>query len=104
MRRLVADGIPMTVCPLSNVQLRVVDRLADHVLPGMLERGLTVSINSDDPAYFGGYIGDNYAAVAAELAIEHDQLAEIARQSFRSSFLAEDRIAELVAEVDSALV
>ncbi len=103
VRRLAADRIPMTVCPLSNVRLHVVDRLADHVLPDMLEAGLTVSINSDDPAYFGGYIGDNYAAVEAELAIGTDQLAEIARQSFRSSFLADERIAELVAEVDSAV-
>ncbi len=70
VRRLAHDGIPVTLCPLSNVRLRVVDRLADHVLPDMLDAGLVVSINSDDPAYFGGYVGDNYAAVEDELAVE----------------------------------
>jgi adenosine deaminase len=103
VRRLAADRIPVTVCPLSNVRLKVVDRLGDHVLPAMLDAGLTVSINSDDPAYFGGYVGDNYAAVEEELDLGRHELAEVARQSFRSSFLSEERIAELVAEVDAAL-
>ena len=101
VRRLAADRIPVTVCPLSNVKLRVVDRLSDHVLPAMLDAGLMVSLNSDDPAYFGGYAGDNYAAVAAELPISRDDLVEIARQSFRSSFLPDERVSELLAEVDA---
>ncbi|MET0832026.1 MAG: adenosine deaminase [Acidimicrobiia bacterium] len=103
VRRLAHDGIPVTLCPLSNVRLRVVDRLADHVLPDMLDAGLVVSINSDDPAYFGGYVGDNYAAVEEELRLSRHDLAEVARQSFRSSFLPDDRITELIAEVDAAL-
>ncbi len=103
VRRLAHDGIPVTLCPLSNVRLRVVDRLSDHVLPDMLDAGLVVSINSDDPAYFGGYVGDNYAAVEDELQLNRHDLAEVARQSFRSSFLPDDRITELIAEIDAAL-
>ena len=62
VERLVAEQVPLTVCPLSNVKLRVFDDLADHPIRRMFERGLLVTINSDDPAYFGGYIGDNYVA------------------------------------------
>ncbi|MBA2337863.1 MAG: adenosine deaminase [Acidimicrobiia bacterium] len=103
VRRLAADGIPVTVCPLSNVRLQVVDRLTAHPLPAMLDAGLSVSINSDDPAYFGGYIGDNYTAVGAELGLDRATLAEIARQSFRSSFLPQRRRDALLAEVDAAV-
>jgi len=85
--RLVADQVPLTVCPLSNVKLRVFDDLADHPIRRMLERGLMVTINSDDPAYFGGYIGDNYVATAEALGMSRDQMRQIARNSFLASFL-----------------
>ncbi len=98
---LVAEQIPLTVCPLSNVKLRVVDRLADHMLPGMMDAGLLVSINSDDPAYFGGYVGENYAAVGEETSLDVAALATIAKNSFRSSFLPRDRKNALIAEVDA---
>ncbi len=101
VRRLAADRVPLTVCPLSNVKLRVVDTLADHPLPRMLEARLLVSVNSDDPSYFGGYVGDNYAAVAADLGLSRADLAGIARDSFASSFLDEAAQAALVAEVDA---
>ncbi len=101
VRRLAADQIPLTVCPLSNVRLRVFDSMADHVLPAMLDAGLRVSLNSDDPAYFGGYVAGNYIAVANGLGTDLASLADIARDSFRSSFLPEQRKAELVAEVDT---
>ncbi len=87
VERLVAEQVPLTVCPLSNVKLRVVDDLADHPIRRMLERGLSVSINSDDPAYFGGYIARNYAATAAALGMDRDQMRQIARNSFLASFL-----------------
>jgi adenosine deaminase len=87
VERLVAEQVPLTVCPLSNVKLRVFDDLADHPIRRMLERGLNVSINSDDPAYFGGYIGENYAETAAALAMDGDQMRQIARNSFLASFL-----------------
>lgn len=86
--RLVAEQVPLTVCPLSNVKLRVVPDLAAHPLGRMLDAGLRVSINSDDPAYFGGYIGQNYEATAAALALDDAQVLQLARNSFLSSFLA----------------
>jgi adenosine deaminase len=99
--RLASQRIPLTVCPLSNVKLRIVDTIADHPLPQMLAAGLNVSINSDDPAYFGGYIGDNYAAVATSLGLDLATLADVARNSFRSSFLPDVRKQALLAEVDA---
>ena len=103
VRRLAADAIPLTVCPLSNVRLRVVDTLADHPLPAMLDAGLAVSVNSDDPAYFGGYVGANYEAVATDLRLGVGTLAAIARNSFTSSFLPPDRIATHLTEIDEYL-
>ena len=87
VERLVAEQVPLTVCPLSNVKLRVFDDLAEHPIRRMLEQGLNVSINSDDPAYFGGYIGENYAETAAALGMGCDQMRQIARNSFLASFL-----------------
>ena len=83
VERLVADEVPLTVCPLSNVRLRVVPDLAAHPLRRMLERGLRVTVNSDDPAYFGGYVTRNYEETAAALDLADDQLIELARNSFR---------------------
>ncbi|MEU7184539.1 adenosine deaminase [Streptomyces sp. NPDC045369] len=87
--RLVADQVPLTVCPLSNVRLRVIDELADHPLPAMLEAGLLVTVNSDDPAYFGGYADDNFTAVRDALNLDEETLRTLARNSFRASFLDE---------------
>jgi adenosine deaminase len=85
--RLVADRVPLTVCPLSNVALRVVDRLEDHPLPRLLEAGVRVTINSDDPAYFGGYIGDNYVRTQEALDLSRDELVAIARTSLEACFV-----------------
>lgn len=87
IRRLVDDGIPLTVCPLSNVKLRVFDRLEDHNLKRMLEAGVKVTINSDDPAYFGGYVSDNYVAAQRALDLTRDQMVTIARNSLEATFL-----------------
>ncbi|HJQ35967.1 MAG TPA: adenosine deaminase [Thermoanaerobaculia bacterium] len=84
--RLATDRIPLTVCPLSNVKLRVFDTMRDHNLREMLERGIHVTINSDDPAYFGGYIEENYVAAAEALQLTRDELETIARNSFTASF------------------
>jgi adenosine deaminase len=89
VRRLRKDRSPLTVCPLSNVALRVVDTLAGHVLPAMLGEGLQVCVNSDDPAYFGGYLDDNFAAVRRELGLDDGQLALLARNSFDACFAPE---------------
>ncbi len=86
VERLVADRIPLTVCPLSNLKLKVVDDLTDHPLKLMLDAGLKVSINSDDPAYFGGYVGMNYAAIAEALELSEDDLRHLAANSLDSAF------------------
>jgi adenosine deaminase len=87
--RLRDERIPLTVCPLSNVKLRVVDTLRDHPLARMLDAGLVATVNSDDPAYFGGYVGDNFREVAAALALSDDALLTLARNSFEAAFLDE---------------
>lgn len=89
--RLVADQVPLTVCPLSNVKLGVVATLEAHVLPRMLDAGLLVTVNSDDPAYFGGYVEDNFAAIERELGITELELRRLAENSFRAAFLDRDR-------------
>lgn len=102
LRRLAADRVPLTVCPLSNVRLRCIDTIADHPLPTMLAEGLLVTINSDDPAYFGGYVEDNYEAVRAAFALSRPDVHELARNSFHASFLTADEAAGHLAAIDSA--
>lgn len=98
--RLASDKVPLTVCPLSNVSLRVVDRLEDHPLPRMIEAGLLVSVNSDDPAYFGGYVGDNFRGLVDAFGFGSEELATLARNSIESSFLDDERKADLIDELD----
>jgi len=85
--RLVEDQVPLTVCPLSNVRLRIFPTLADHPVAAMLRRGLRVTINSDDPAYFGGYVQQNYVETADTLGLSADEVVQVARNSFLASFL-----------------
>jgi adenosine deaminase len=87
VQRLVDERVPLTVCPLSNVRLRVVPSLADHPLRRMLDAGLAVSVHSDDPAYFGGYVGANYAETAAALCLDDAQVVQLAANSFHAAFL-----------------
>jgi adenosine deaminase len=101
--RLAAEQIPLTVCPLSNVQLRVFPSLRQHDLPALLQRGLLVTINSDDPAYFGGYVADNLEAVADAFDLSHQVLAELARNSFRAAFLPDAVKARHLDEVDRSV-
>jgi adenosine deaminase len=89
----------LTVCPLSNVALKVVDDISSHPLPAMIEAGLMVSVNSDDPAYFGGYVGDNYAALVTGLGFDKEQLAMLAANSIESSFLDREDKDRLLAEI-----
>ena len=103
LRRLAAERIPLTVCPLSNVRLRVFGSLADHVLPQLLAAGIVTTVNSDDPAYFGGYVDDNYAAVADRFDLGPGDLARLAHDSVEASFLPQDRKADLDAEIDAWL-
>lgn len=99
VERLVADRVPLTVCPLSNVRLRAVDMLADHPLPAMLAAGLNVSVNSDDPAYFGGYVDDNFAQLESVMGLSEFDRVRLAANSIGSSFASEERKAELLAEL-----
>ncbi|MBT1002297.1 adenosine deaminase [Paenarthrobacter sp. DKR-5] len=100
VERLVAEQVPLTVCPLSNVRLRAVDTLARHPLPRMLGRGLNVSVNSDDPAYFGGYIDENFRQLTELFGFTDEQLAALAVNSVRSAFITEERRRGLFAEID----
>ena len=86
--RLARERMPLTVCPLSNVKLRVFDRMEDHNLKRLLERGLCVTVNSDDPAYFGGYVAENYLAVSRALRLSRSEVAQLAANSIEASFLA----------------
>ena len=99
---LVRRRVPLTVCPLSNVRLRVVDDIAAHPLKRMLDRGLLVTVNSDDPAYFGGYVNDNYIAAAEALGLDRGDLARLARNSFEASWLDPSARAARIAEVEAA--
>ncbi|MFQ6016710.1 MAG: adenosine deaminase [Kiloniellaceae bacterium] len=99
VRRLAAIRIPLTVCPLSNLKLGVVKDMALHPLKQMMDKGLFVTVNSDDPAYFGGYVNENYRAVRDSLGLTKEQLAALARNSFEASFLAEAEKGALVAKV-----
>lgn len=87
LERLARERMPLTVCPLSNVRLRVFDKIEDHNLKRLLERGLCVTVNSDDPAYFGGYVLENYLAVQRGLGLSHAHLTQLARNSIEASFL-----------------
>lgn len=87
VKRLVDEQIPLTVCPLSNVKLRVFDTLRDHNLKRLLDLGVKVTINSDDPAYFGGYIGENYVQTAEALELTQDEVKTIAKNSFDAAFV-----------------
>jgi adenosine deaminase len=91
VRRLAADQIPLTVCPLSNLGLQVARSWAEVPVARMLDAGLLVTINSDDPAYFGGYVDDDFQALARELSLSSERLEQLAANSFHASFLPEER-------------
>ncbi|HTC52045.1 MAG TPA: adenosine deaminase [Steroidobacteraceae bacterium] len=99
--RLARERVPLTVCPLSNVRLRVFDKLSDHNLKTLLEQGLCVTVNSDDPAYFGGYLQENFLAVAEALSLSHAQLAQLARNSIQASFLEPASKQHWVGKIDA---
>ncbi len=101
VERLARDGMTLTVCPLSNHKLCVVKDMADHPIDRMLELGLRATINSDDPAYFGGYVNDNFRAAAAARGLNGDQIATLALNSFLGSFLGEVEKAAHIARLDA---
>jgi adenosine deaminase len=99
--RLGEEQIPLTVCPLSNVRLRVFPSMEDHPLKRMLDEGLCATVNSDDPAYFGGYVADNFLAVRDRLGFTHEDCRKVAENSFNASFLGEREKRRLLAELDA---
>jgi adenine deaminase len=99
--RLTAEGMTLTVCPLSNLKLCVVDDIAGHPLGTMLAAGLRATVNSDDPSYFGGYVNANYQAVADALDLSKDDLLTLARNSFTGSFLSDADKAKNLAAIDA---
>lgn len=102
--RLVELNMPLTVCPLSNTKLCVVDDIKNHPLPNMLNKGLNVTINSDDPAYFGGYINENYQAISPLINDDQQQLAQLAKNSIQASFASDARKQQLISEVEEYLL
>ena len=101
--RLAQEQMTLTVCPLSNLKLCVVPDMESHPIDAMLAAGLRATINSDDPAYFGGYVNDNYRAAATARGLGRDALATLARNSFLGSFLPEEAIAAHLARLDAYL-
>ena len=101
VRRLKEEQIPLTVCPLSNVRLRVVDSMEEHPLRRMLGEGLCVTVNSDDPAYLGGYVADNFSAVRDGLGFSREEFRAVAETSFKASFLDEGKMNRLLEELGS---
>lgn len=100
VQRLVQEGMPLTVCPLSNVKLCVFSTLDQHNLKSMLELGLKVTINSDDPAYFGGYLNQNYLETFAALNLDASAAYTLARNSFEASFASNEDKAGWIAKLD----
>jgi adenosine deaminase len=103
VQRLAVEGVPLTVCPLSNVKLRVFGTMAEHNLPALLAAGLCVTVNSDDPAYFGGYVNQNFVALFAALPqLTRQHAYTLARNSFKASFAPPEDKARWTAALDAA--
>jgi adenine deaminase len=102
-RRLAESGITLTVCPLSNLRLCGIPRLEDHPLKRMLAAGLHATVNSDDPAYFGGYVNDNFVRTTEAIGLTAEEIITLARNSFEGSFLSEAEKAVHLAEIDAVL-
>jgi adenosine deaminase len=100
VKELVEKKIPLTVCPLSNLKLKVIEDLKEHPLRKMMNKGLLVTINSDDPAYFGGYVNDNYLAIAKALNLSKEDIYQLAKNSFTASFLDEKKKEEMIEKVE----
>jgi adenosine deaminase len=100
VERLREEQVPLTVCPLSNVKLRVFDTMEQHNLKRLLDLGLCATVNSDDPAYFGGYMNENFLAAQESLQLDQDDIYRLVRNSFTAAFLDEERKGALLADLD----
>ncbi|MFV5262917.1 adenosine deaminase [Acinetobacter courvalinii] len=100
MARLIAEKMPLTVCPLSNLKLCVVNDMADHNIRRLLQKGVHVTVNSDDPSYFGGYMNDNFIAIQQALELSNEELKQLAINSFEASFISDQEKQKWIAEVN----
>ena len=103
MARLIKEKMPLTVCPLSNIKLRVFNEMKDHNLKKLMNKGVNVTINSDDPAYFGGYMNQNFLETANGLDLSNEELALLAKNSFNSSFISDEEKAKYCSLIDELL-
>jgi adenosine deaminase len=94
--------IPLTSCPLSNLKLKVIQKMEEHPLKEMMDRGIKVTVNSDDPAYFGGYLNDNFIAVADALQLSKEEIIQLAKNSFEASFISDGEKRTFLKEVEEA--
>lgn len=99
MARLIAEKMPLTVCPLSNLKLCVVKDMGEHNIRRLLQKGVHVTVNSDDPSYFGGYMNDNFIAIQEALALSHDELKQLAINSFEASFISDEEKQKWIEEI-----
>lgn len=100
MTRLIAEKMPLTVCPLSNLKLCVVKDMGEHNIRRLLRKGVHVTVNSDDPSYFGGYMNDNFVAIQQALELSNEELKQLAINSFEASFIAYEEKQKWIAEVN----
>lgn len=101
VKKLKEEKIPLTVCPYSNIKLKVFEKLEDHNLRLLLNQGLVATINADDPAYFGGYLGENFTGTQKALDLSKDELKTLAKNSFIASFISNDKKQQFIKEIDS---
>jgi len=101
IERIIKEQIPLTLCPLSNVALKVIDRMEDHPVLTMLDKGILATIHSDDPAYFGGYMNENYFETAKALNLSLDELKQLAINAFKASWLADEDKRKYIADVQT---
>lgn len=101
MQRLAREKMPLTVCPLSNIKLCVFEKMSQHNLLTLLDAGLMITINSDDPAYFGGYLNDNFVAIIEALPLQRQHLQQLARNSFSAAFMDEGTRQKYLHQVDA---
>ncbi len=99
MQRLIAEKMPLTVCPLSNLKLCVVDDMQQHNIRRLLQQGVHVTVNSDDPSYFGGYMNDNFIAIAEALDLSNEELKQLAINSFEASFITDTEKEEWINQI-----
>ena len=99
MTRLIAEKMPLTVCPLSNLKLCVVNDMKEHNIRRLLQQGVHVTVNSDDPSYFGGYMNDNFIAIQQALDLSNEELKQLATNSFEASFISDQEKQKWIAEI-----